>query len=43
MTKNKNSQEKLEKDLVDLHERITELQKIEIEREWAEEVVLFRG
>jgi PAS domain S-box-containing protein len=39
MTENKNSKEKLEKDLVDLHERITELQKLEIERERAENAV----
>ncbi len=36
MAKNDESQEKFEKDLMDLHERITELQKLEIERERAE-------
>ncbi len=39
MTNNENSKEKLEKDLMDLHERITELQQLEIERERAEEAV----
>jgi PAS domain S-box-containing protein len=33
MTKNGNSKVKLEKDLMDLHERITELQQLEIEWE----------
>lgn len=39
MTENENLKEKLEKDLMDLHERITELQKLEIERERAEYAV----
>ena len=39
MVNNESSKEKLEKDLMDLHERITELQKLEIERERAENTV----
>ncbi len=37
--KNDKSQEKLEKGLMDLHERITELQKLEIERERVEDAL----
>jgi len=39
MTKNDIEQDKLEKDLMDLHERITELQQLDIEREGAKEAV----
>jgi len=39
MTKNDKEQDKLEKDLMDLHERITELQQLDIERERAKEAV----
>jgi PAS domain S-box-containing protein len=39
MANNKDSKEKLERDLMDLHERITELQQLEIERERAEKAV----
>ena len=39
MANNEDSKEKLEKDLMDLHERITELQQLEIERERAENAV----
>ncbi len=39
MTKNRNERLKLEKDLMDLHERITELQQLDIERERAKEAV----
>jgi PAS domain S-box-containing protein len=39
MTENEKSREKLEKDLMDLHEHITELQQLEIEREQAESKV----